>query len=83
MDPSGTKEEPVKEPETVPFSQRPSYWWREPAAGFISVGLATFDVWHFGRDAGLTSSLDEILILTGIALIAGVKNLFSNTPPGK
>ena len=52
------------------------HWWREPIAGVIAVGLATYDVWHYGRDAGFTSSLDEILILTGIALIAGVRNLF-------
>lgn len=58
-----------------------NYWWREPLAGIIAVGLGSFDVWKFGRDAGFTSSLDEILILTGVALIAGVKNLFGGTPP--
>ena len=59
------------------------HWWREPIAGFLAVGLASYDVWKFGRDAGFTSSLDEILILTGIALIAGVRNLFGSqkTPP--
>lgn len=60
------------------------HWWREPLAGLISVGIGSYDVWKFGRDGGFTSSLDEILILTGIALVAGVRNLFGNapTPPG-
>lgn len=52
------------------------HWWREPLAGLISVGIGTYDIWRYGRDGGLTISLDEILILTGIALIAGVRNLF-------
>lgn len=53
-----------------------AHWWREPVAGFVAVGIGSYDVWAFGRDGGFTSSLDEILILTGIALIAGVRNLF-------
>lgn len=57
------------------------HWWREPIAGFIAVGLAVWDVWHFGRDSGFTISLDEILLLTGIALIAGVRNLFGGSKP--
>lgn len=52
------------------------HWWREPLAGIIAVGIGSYDVWYYGRDGGFTSSLDEILILTGIALIAGVRNLF-------
>jgi hypothetical protein len=58
------------------------HWWREPIAGFIAVGLSVFDVWHYGRDAGFTSSLDEILLLTGITLIAGVRNLFGGKANG-
>lgn len=58
------------------------HWWREPIAGVIAVGVASYDQWHFGRDGGFTSSLDEILILSGIALIAGVRNLFGGTKPG-
>ena len=60
------------------------HWWREPIAGFISVGIGTFDAWHYGRDAGLTISLDEALIVGGVVLIAGVKKLFSSngdSPP--
>ena len=58
------------------------HWWREPIAGFIAVGLAVSDVWIYGRDAGFTSSLDEILVLTGITLIAGVRNLFGGNRYG-
>jgi hypothetical protein len=55
------------------------HWWREPLAGLLAVFVGTFDSWHFGRDEGLTSSLDEILILGGIVLIAGSKRLFTGT----
>jgi hypothetical protein len=59
------------------------HWWREPLAGALALGIGTFDSWHFGRDLGLTSSLDEILIVGGIVLIAGSRRLFSGgmTPP--
>lgn len=56
-----------------------AHWWREPAAGVLAVAISTFDAWTYDRDAGLSSSLDEILLLTGIALIAGVKNLFGGS----
>ena len=55
-----------------------AHWWREPLAGGISVAIACFDVWWKGANAGFSNSLDEILLLTGIALIAGMKNLFGN-----
>ena len=59
------------------------HWWREPGAGIIAVAIGTFDSWHFGRDLGLSSSLDEILIIGGIVLIAGSRRLFSGAaaPP--
>jgi hypothetical protein len=57
------------------------HWWREPVAGFVSVGVAAYDCWHFGRNDGFSTSLDEILLLTGIALIAGVRNLFGSRAP--
>lgn len=38
-------------------------------------------MWFYGRDAGFSASLDEILILTGITLIAGVRNLFGAQKP--
>lgn len=61
-----------------------AHWWREPVAGAIAVSISTYDAWFFDRDAGLSSSLDEILLLTGIALIAGIKNLFGTvTTPQK
>jgi hypothetical protein len=59
------------------------HWWREPVAGICALGIGCWDVWHFGRDAGLTSSLDEILIIGGIVLVAGSKRLFGGTPPGE
>jgi hypothetical protein len=52
------------------------HWWREPLAGSLSLFIGSFDAWVYGRDRGLTSSLDEILIITGIGLIAGVAHLF-------
>jgi hypothetical protein len=37
-----------------------------------------------GTNAGFSNSLDEILLLTGVALIAGVRNLFAaKSPPTK
>jgi hypothetical protein len=54
----------------------PHVAWREVSAGLIAVAISTADIWTYGHDRGFSSSLDEILILTGIALIAGVKNLF-------
>jgi hypothetical protein len=61
------------------------HWWREPIAGLIAVFIGCFDIWHYGTQAGFSSSLDEILMLTGIALIAGIRNLFggNNKPPPK
>lgn len=56
------------------------HWWREPIAGFVAVGIGVWDVWHYGRDAGLTTSIDELLILGGIVLIAGSRRLFSGAP---
>jgi hypothetical protein len=59
------------------------HWWREPVAGALALGIGAFDSWHFGRDAGLTSSLDEILIIGGVVLIAGSRRLFGDMPgPG-
>lgn len=56
------------------------HWWREPIAGVVAVGIGVFDVWHYGRDGGLTTSVDELLILGGIVLIAGSRRLFSGAP---
>ena len=67
---------PLTEEQKLFLVEHYRHWWREPLAGTIAVGIATYDIWHYGRDAGFTSSLDEILLLTGIALIAGVRNLF-------
>ena len=64
------------------------HWWREPLAGLVAVAIACVDIWEFGGNEGFSNSLDEILVLTGVALIAGVKNLFggaklngNGTPP--
>ena len=79
-----TSDEPSAPPAnggTLARLEHLQHWWREPLAGFVAVGLASFDVWRYGRDAGgFTSSLDEILILSGVALIAGVRNLFAARP---
>lgn len=53
------------------------HWWREPLAGIVAVGVGVWDTWHYGRDAGLTSSLDELLVIGGIVLIAGSRKLFT------
>lgn len=58
------------------------HWWREPLAGFFSLGVGCYDTWKFGRDAGLTSSLDEILVVGGIVLIAGSRKLFMGNGNG-
>jgi hypothetical protein len=60
-----------------------AHWWREPAAGALALAIGCFDSWHFGRDLGLTSSLDELLIVAGIVLIAGSRRLFAGLPEGK
>ena len=59
------------------------HWWREPVAGLISVGIGTFDAWHFGRDIGLSGQVDELLIIGGIVLIAGSRRLFSGVSPSR
>jgi hypothetical protein len=56
------------------------HWWREPLAGVASLAIGAYDTWVFGRDDGLSSSLDEILIISGIVLIAGSKRLFGGLP---
>jgi hypothetical protein len=56
------------------------HWWREPLAGLIALCLGAFDTWHFGREGGLTASLDEALVVGGVVLIAGSRRLFSPMP---
>lgn len=57
------------------------HWWREPIAGLVACGIGCFDAWHFGRDAGLSSSVDELLIIGGIILVAGSRRLFTGASP--
>ena len=59
------------------------HWWREPIAGIAALGIGVWDAWHYGRDAGLSSNVDELLILGGIILIAGSKKLFGGGPESK
>jgi hypothetical protein len=47
------------------------FWWRSLLGGLLAVGLGVYDLWHFGRDAGLSVAVDEALILLGISMIAG------------
>lgn len=51
----------------------PDDWsrWRPVLAGLLAVGLGTFDLWHYGRDSGLSVAVDEALILLGLSMIAG------------
>ena len=56
------------------------HWWREPVAGAISIAIGAFDSWFYGHDAGLSSSLDEILVIGGIVLMAGSRRLFGGPP---
>lgn len=56
------------------------HWWREPMAGLLALGIGVYDSWFFGREAGLSSSLDEALVIGGIVLIAGSKRLFGAVP---
>lgn len=59
------------------------HWWREPLAGIVSVAVGAWDTWYYGRENGLSSSVDELLVIGGIVLIAGSRRLFtgSNGPP--
>lgn len=54
------------------------HWWREPVAGVASLAIGCYDTWVYGRSNGLTSSLDEVLIISGIVLIAGSRRLFGS-----
>lgn len=72
---------PVTPPFTAPEAEAMAaehfiHWWREPIAGIASLAIGCYDTWMFGRDKGLTASLDEILIISGVVLIAGSRRLF-------
>lgn len=53
------------------------HWWREPFAGVLALGVGVYDSWIFGRDRGLTGSLDEVLIIGGVILIAGTRRFLT------
>ena len=53
------------------------HWWREPIAGLASLVVGCWDTWHYGREGGLSTNVDEILVLGGIVLIAGSRRLFA------
>jgi hypothetical protein len=57
-----------------------AHWWREPVTGLIAVGIGVYDSWFYGHDKGLSSSLDEILVLGGVVLMAGSRRLFAGAP---
>jgi hypothetical protein len=57
-----------------------AHWWREPVTGLIAVGIGVYDSWYYGHDRGLSSSLDEILVIGGIVLMAGSRRLFAGAP---
>jgi hypothetical protein len=59
------------------------HWWREPVAGALSLAIGCFDTWKFGRDGGLTGSLDEALIIGGVILIAGTQRFIGRPLNGK
>lgn len=52
------------------------HWWREPVAGLVAIVIGVSDTWHYGRDGGLSTSVDELLVIGGIILIAGSRKLF-------
>ena len=56
------------------------HWWREPVTGLIAVSIGVYDSWFYGHDKGLSSSLDEILVIGGIVLMAGSRRLFAGPP---
>jgi hypothetical protein len=56
------------------------HWWREPVTGLIATGIGVFDSWFYGHEQGLSSSLDELLVIGGIVLMAGSKRLFGGAP---
>lgn len=58
------------------------HWWREPVAGVVSVIVGLWDTWHFGREGGLSTSVDELLVIGGIVLIAGSRKLFFSARRG-
>jgi hypothetical protein len=47
------------------------HWWRSLIGGFVCVGIGCYDEWVFGHNAGFTTSLDELLVIAGVLLIAG------------
>ena len=82
--PQPTVNLPPEPDEKLAIAEHQLHWWRELLAGSIAVAIACFDVWWKGANAGFSNSLDEILLLTGVALIAGVRNLFAaKSPPTK
>jgi hypothetical protein len=56
------------------------HWWREPLAGLVAFGTGVYDSWFYGKEGGLTSSVDEILVIGGVVLMAGSRRLFSAGP---
>jgi hypothetical protein len=56
------------------------HWWREPLTGLCALGIGVYDSWFYGHDKGLSSSLDEILVIGGIVLMAGSRRLFAGQP---
>lgn len=50
--------------------------WRQIAAGILSISIGIYDLWFIGRDRGLSSQLDELIILGGLGLIAGIPSFF-------
>lgn len=58
------------------------HWWREPIAGALALAIGCWDTWHYGKSDGLTSSIDEILVIGGLVLIAGTKKFIGTRPNG-
>jgi hypothetical protein len=74
---------PAPESDAKDGDGKKHHWWREMIAGFVAVGVSCYDIWIMGKEKGLSGPLDELVLLTGIALIAGVKNLFGAKTNGK
>lgn len=79
---TGHDQESIDPYEVIPLEAARAtlmHWWREPVAGLFSIGIGVWDTWHYGRDDGLSSSIDESLVIGGIVLIAGSRKLFTGS----
>lgn len=57
---------------------------RQVLAGLIGIGIACYDRWKYSQpEGGFSTNIDEILLLVGLGLIAGIVGLFGVGPKTK